>query len=215
MLERYIKRLKEIYQIIKFEIKAYLISIVGLIKSRILLSREKINKLEIGVGKSEKKEGFITSDLRMATDFPYDLRLGLPFPNESLDLIYSEHVLEHFSYSDLMFLLKDCYRVLKPNGVFSLAVPNPTIYLIAYLHPEEFEVEKYCSYDWGLDYHSNIDYVNYMFYMDGQHRYMFEEDSILKILSKIGFKDVSSRDFDPKLDREDRKYQSLYAKGVK
>ncbi|MDJ1184822.1 class I SAM-dependent methyltransferase [Roseofilum casamattae] len=215
MGKRSIERLAEIYRTIKFETKAYLISAIGRIKSSLLLKPTNINKLEIGVGNSAKKQGFITSDLSLSTDFPHDLRLGLPFPDQSIDFIYSEHVLEHFSYNDLLFLLEDCHRVLKPNGMFSMVVPDPTIYLKAYFHSDPLEVKKYCSYDWGLDYSSKMDYVNYIFYMDGQHRYMFDRESIVQILSKVGFQDASSREFDPQLDREDRKYQSLYARATK
>jgi predicted SAM-dependent methyltransferase len=176
-----------------------------------------LNKLEIGIGNSRKKNGFISSDLSFKTDFPYDLRLGLPFPNESIDLIYSEHVLEHFSYDDLIFLLKDCYRVLKPKGIFSLAIPNAKLYIDAYFNSEKFHFqEKYCRYkEFKLSYRSRLDYVNYIFYMDGHHRYMFDEESILIILTDIGFNNVRLRDFEPNLDKEERKYQSIYAEGIK
>lgn len=200
---------------IKFETLSYLYSLIGLIKTKLIFKRNKVNSLEIGLGESKKKKGFITSDLNLKTDFPYDLRLGLPFPNESIDLVYSEHVLEHFSYGDLISLLKDCYRVLKPNGVFSLVVPNARKYIEGYFHPEIMDVEKDCVYQFGLSYKSKIDYVNYIFYMDGQHRYMFDEENILTILSEIGFKDVKLRNFDPALDKEERKHNSLYAEGIK
>ena len=193
MRNKYIKKLISNIYNFKFEIAAYLLSLIGLAKTKIFFDKNKTNRLEIGSGLTAKKDGFATSDLSFKVDYPYDLRLGLPFPNESVDLIYSEHVLEHFSHEDLIFLLKDCCRVLKPSGTFSVAVPNTKIYLDAYLNPNEFDYTKYCSYDFGLSYKSKIDYVNYIFYMGGEHRYMFDEDNILLILKDVGFKYVKLR----------------------
>lgn len=215
MISRHIKRLKEIYRSVKFEITSYLISLVGLMKAKLAFDKKKVNKLEIGLGNSRKKEGFITSDLNLKTDYPYDLRMGLPFGKDSIDMIYSEHVLEHFSYKDLIFLLKDCYRVMKPNGVFSVAIPNAKIYLNAYANSEPFDQKKYCSYQFGLSYKNKIDYVNYIFYMDGEHRHMFDEESVVTILSEVGFNNVKLRDFDSQIDQEERRYQSIYAEGRK
>ena len=215
MRSRYPGRLRESCALVRAEARTHLCSLVGLVKARLFFDKRRVNRLEIGPGGVKTKEGFITSDLSFRTDFPYDLRLGLPFPDESLDLIYSEHVLEHFRYPDLVALLRDCYRTLKPNGVFSLAVPNARIYLEAYSHPETFDARTYCTYDTGLSLRTPIDYVNYMSYMGGEHRHMFDEESILALLGQIGLREVRLRPFDPALDQPERRYESLYAQGVK
>ena len=46
------------------------------------------------------------------------------FTDESVDLIYASHVLEHFSRTQYIAVLAEWYRVLKPHGVLRLAVPN-------------------------------------------------------------------------------------------
>lgn len=212
---RFLKRLKEICSIFIFELFSYLYSIIGLIKTRFVFRKDNINKLEIGAGKSPKKSGFITSDLSLKTDFPFDLRMGLPFPDESIDLIYAEHVIEHFNFKDLIILLNDCYRVLKNRGILSLAVPNIRIWVDAYYKDEELNLKKYCGYIFGLTYKSKIDYLNYIFYMDGQHRHMFDEDSMLVILRDVGFKDAHIRDFNADLDQEARRITSIYAEAIK
>lgn len=218
MIDRHLNRIKGIYRTIQFEISSYFFSLIGLLKSKLLFDKNQTNQLEIGLGTSEKKEGFITSDINLATDFPYDLRIGLPFPDASIDFIYSEHVLEHFSYNDLILLLQDCYRVIKENGIFRLVVPNAAIYLNAYSQKEKIDDDfqkKYCRYEFGLSYKSPIDYVNYIFYMNGEHRHMFDPDSILVILSDIGFKNVHLDDFSPEIDKQDRKDNSIYVEATK
>lgn len=211
----YIKRFIEAYLLIKFELSSIFKSFIGLIKSKITFNKSNLNKLEIGAGNLPKKEGFITVDLNLRSDYPYDLRIGLPFPDSSIDFIYSEHVLEHFNYKDLLNLLEECYRVLKNNGIFSAAIPTPRIYLEAYFNPEGFDYKKYCDYDFGLSFKNKIDYVNYIFYMGGHHHYMFDEENIVSILKDIGFTNVKLRHFDQRLDQEARRSTSIYVEASK
>ena len=60
-----------------------------------------------------------------------------------------------------------------------------------------------------------IDAINYVAYMDGEHKYMFDQENLLHILQIAGFTDVAARSMDPSIDRPERDYESLYAQGVK
>lgn len=63
-------------------------------------------------------------------DVVADIEDGLPFlPDNSVDELFSRHVLEHIENLDL--LIKEVYRVLKPKGVHRVIVPhfsNPHFY---------------------------------------------------------------------------------------
>ena len=48
------------------------------------------------------------------------------FCDNSVDLIYSSHVLSYFDRLEIIPVLKEWYRILKPNGVLRIAVPNFT-----------------------------------------------------------------------------------------
>ena len=48
----------------------------------------------------------------------------LPVPNETFDMVYSSHTLEHFAYNSLPVVLKEWTRILKVGGVLELIVPN-------------------------------------------------------------------------------------------
>jgi predicted SAM-dependent methyltransferase len=54
----------------------------------------------------------------------HNLLNGIPFPDNSFDLIYHSHVLEHFSKQDGFFLMQECFRVLKKGGIIRVAVPD-------------------------------------------------------------------------------------------
>ncbi len=179
----------------------------------LLYSGEQI-KLEFGAG-NRKMKGWTTIDMNYSCDIFLDLRSPIPFPDNSVDQIYSSHLLEHFDYSDLVKFLAECYRILKKSGSFKVAVPNAKIFLDAYLNQEELDVDYYFRYKPAFNNNSKIDYVNYIAYMDGEHRYMFDEENLSIILANAGFSNVRLREFDPSLDIEQRDQFSIYAGGIK
>ena len=48
---------------------------------------------------------------------------SLPFKDNTVDLIYSSHLLEHLSIDSVVELLNECYRVLKRVGMMRLNQP--------------------------------------------------------------------------------------------
>ena len=181
---------------------------------KIIRSPEKIF-LELGGGDRKGNNNWITLDLTRNCDLYWDLRKGIPFPNESIHKIYSSHLFEHLSFEEGQILMDECMRVLIPDGSFSICVPNAKIYIEAYHKGESLDPDKFIQYKSAFKNMSMIDYVNYVAYMDGQHKYMFDEENIISILEKKGFRNVSLRNFDSNLDREERKFESIYAKAEK
>lgn len=66
-------------------------------------------------------------------DLRWDLRRRLPFPDRSVDEIFSEHLFEHIPYPGVMDLLRECYRLLQPGGVCRIGVPDFERYARSYL----------------------------------------------------------------------------------
>lgn len=54
----------------------------------------------------------------------HDLRVGLPFGTGVVDCISISHALEHFTYPDALKLLRECRRVIRPDGALRIAVPD-------------------------------------------------------------------------------------------
>lgn len=52
-----------------------------------------------------------------------DIR-DLPYQNNSITAIYSSHTLEHLYLTDAQQVLRECHRLLAPNGVLRLALPD-------------------------------------------------------------------------------------------
>jgi ubiquinone/menaquinone biosynthesis C-methylase UbiE len=179
---------------------------------KILLNDEV--KLNLGSGPSKGENGWTNVDL-LGADINHDLRKGVPLPDNSVDMVYSSHVFEHIPYRDLLEVISEIRRVLKPGGTLLVCVPNAGLYLRAY-----FKNEMFVSYDEmfvpaAVNTESGIDQVNYIAYLNGDHTFMFDEQNIINILKKCKFTDVDFRTFDPLIDRVERDFESMYIKASK
>jgi predicted SAM-dependent methyltransferase len=184
--------------------------------ARALVERGRPVKLELGSWKRPGRVDWTFSDIGGSGDIQLDLTQPIPFPDNSIECIYSSHLLEHFSYPHPMLdLLQECRRILKPGGEFSIAVPNARIFLDAYHSADTFLVSKFCSHDIGLEYKTKIDYVNFIAYLGGEHKHLFDSENLPAILSEAGFRDARIRPFDESLDLEVRRHESIYASGHK
>ncbi|HAC64737.1 MAG TPA: hypothetical protein DCF68_14675 [Cyanothece sp. UBA12306] len=59
-------------------------------------------------------------------DISFDLssNTSLPIEDDSTELIYSSHTLEHINNESAFNILKEAYRILKKGGAIRIAVPN-------------------------------------------------------------------------------------------
>jgi predicted SAM-dependent methyltransferase len=84
----------------------------------------------------------------------HNLMLGIPFPDQSFDVVYHSHVLEHFPKSKADFFISECYRVLKNKGTLRVAIPDleqvVKTYLIALDKASLDASEWRDNYDWIL-----------------------------------------------------------------
>jgi predicted SAM-dependent methyltransferase len=54
----------------------------------------------------------------------HDLSKGIPFPNNSVDVVYHSHVLEHLDRDVARTFLVEIHRVLRPGGIVRVVVPD-------------------------------------------------------------------------------------------
>lgn len=105
------------------------------------LNKREVVIIELGCGQRKTIPTAIGIDLLDMPDVDIisDLNEGLPFfENESVDIIYSSHFLEHLNNFPL--LMNEAYRVLKPGGKMLGIVPhfsNPFFYS-DYTHRQNF-----------------------------------------------------------------------------
>ena len=81
-----------------------------------------------------------------------DLVQGIHFPSNTFDVVYHSHLLEHFPRKLSCFFIGECYRVLKPNGILRVVVPDleqiARTYLVALDKADHGLSEWAMTYEW-------------------------------------------------------------------
>jgi predicted SAM-dependent methyltransferase len=170
--------------------------------------------LELGSGAKKGQNGWITIDLTGA-DIAHDLRKGIPFASDSVDRIYTSHMLEHIPFKELLVFLDECYRVLKKDGELSVCVPDAGRYISAYAERRYFRQSNKGYQPAVPDTGSLLDQINYIAYMNQLHKYMFDEENLVNTLKRAPFASVELRNFDKCLDLKCRDFESIYAVAIK
>lgn len=80
----------------------------------------------------------------------HDISLGVPFPDASFDVVYHSHLLEHFPKATAEPFLRECCRVLRPQGVLRVVVPN--LEQIARTYFTALEQASCGSHEWEANY---------------------------------------------------------------
>lgn len=99
----------------------------GIIYKTFRAPRKGVVKVHFGPGQKKYIDGWINLDANLLTakcDVWVDLHNPLPFPDQTVDVFYSHHMIEHLSDSRLPFHFKEMYRCLKPGGCIRIAGPN-------------------------------------------------------------------------------------------
>lgn len=172
--------------------------------------------LDLGCG-SFKRPGFVGVDLSPRADIQWDIRWGLPFEDNSVTEIRSDHFFEHLQLSDLVDVLRECRRVLVPGGVLDFTVPHFDPYLEAYLHKDfDYLKEKIYDIPQGQEALCStcFDRIAWLLYRSGEHKSLFDKESIVAKVKLAGFENVTTREFDPAKDTNPR-FSCVYVVAIK
>lgn len=167
----------------------------------VLLRKRKINryfsdnvvrKLHLGSNKTFL-EGWLCSDIcpQHTNSIFLDVSKPFPFPDQSFDYIYSEHLIEHLSQTDGLFMLRECFRVLKKEGTIRIATPDLNTILNLYSKQKENFGKDYIK--WSIDTftqkltgYNPVTVINTLFRNWG-HVYLYDYTALSETLKGIGF----------------------------
>jgi len=176
-------------------------------------------KLNLGCF-NKKLPGFINIDIRedVNPDVVDDIFTLSKFKDNSVDLIYCSHALEHLDYIQTSKALDNWNRVLKLNGILRLSVPDLEAVFAHYF------------------YHKNLDIIMHMLYGSQRHEFDYHKNGwdfnrLKRDLEKHGFNNVRlwdwrkesphcycddySQAYWPHMDKQNGKLMSLNIEAVK
>ncbi|MDH6100737.1 methyltransferase domain-containing protein [Anabaenopsis sp. FSS-46] len=153
-------------------------------------------KLNIGCGKVAFP-GWINIDIANIPDLVdiiWDASQGFPFiKDNSCNLIYNEHFLEHLDILEASKFLSESFRILKTGGIVRIAMPSL-----------ENIVHKYSSEEWRdqawlqLDEYQQIktrgEMINIAFRWWG-HRWLYDREELSRRLNEAGFVHIKYFDY--------------------
>jgi predicted SAM-dependent methyltransferase len=107
--------------------------------------------LNLGCGKVYHTE-WINIDLSSDNEniIPHNILKGIPFLDNNIDVVYHSHLLEHLTKIDAEGFLKECFRVLRPQGIIRIAVPDLETIAREYLRNLDRAINKepFAEYDY-------------------------------------------------------------------
>jgi len=143
-------------------------------------------KLHLGCG-GHPLEGWINVDLLFegAVDLRADAA-ALPFVSGSAAFIHSEDLLEHLDPEAGHAFLAECFRVLRPGGVCRLLTPDLNALVESVYRTPNPRHLRWCAAQ--LDASSPCEALNMHLRMNGDHRFVYDEDHLHRLLERIGFR---------------------------
>jgi predicted SAM-dependent methyltransferase len=159
----------------------------------------------------------------------YDCRKDLPFSENAVRCIFTEHFLEHIDYlEEAPLFLADCHRVLQPGGVIRIIVPDAEKYIRAYCAngwEQLAEVRPlrsdHSDVHFGSRFNTKMEVLNAVFRQYFEHKYAYDFPTLELSLKRAGFADIQRQTFgksvlrDLCIDNPDRISESLYVEAVK
>jgi predicted SAM-dependent methyltransferase len=161
-----------------------------------------MKKLHLGCGRN-LLSGWINTDnhnlsqkhqnfLRTHT-IHLDITEHFELESNSIDYVFSEHVIEHITYRDAVNMLTESYRVLKPGGKIRISTPDLNFLIEMYVKPRTELIDSYIQYSinqYSLPGPYDTFVIN-NFVRDWGHEFIYDKKTLTHAVESIGFTNVT------------------------
>jgi predicted SAM-dependent methyltransferase len=159
------------------------------------LAGASVPRLEIGAGNTVV-EGWLGTDLRPRhrAVLQMDATKRFPFPDDSLDYIHAEHLIEHITWQQGQKALAECRRVLKPGGVVRLATPDLASLVAIYRGDAGPEGDHYLAWAYRA-FLRKAPHVHPVFLLNHNmrawgHTFLYDAEVLRMAMEDAGFVDL-------------------------
>ncbi|MFH8390224.1 class I SAM-dependent methyltransferase [Streptomyces sp. NPDC018036] len=177
-------------------------------------------KVQIGGG-AHRIDGFFNIDAVPPADLLWDIREGIPLHDASVQLMFSEHFLEHIDYPrSVKHYAREAHRVLADGGQLVTGVPDAAFLLKHYPANPELATEMverwYSKRNCLGDINTFLDLINYTFRDQDDtpnytpHLWAYDEKKLIQLFTEAGFRTVEPWDFDATMANPKRQWGSVY-----
>jgi predicted SAM-dependent methyltransferase len=154
-----------------------------------------VKKLQLGTSNNVLTEWLNTDIVLNHAPVVYlDTTKRFPFSDNTFDYIMAEHMIEHIEYPGAQFMLRECFRVLKPGGRVRFATPDLQV-LIA-LHTRDKTGAQLNYIDWlvkrlmpEVEQYKDVFVINNAFRAWG-HSFLYDEATLRHALHSAGFGEI-------------------------
>jgi predicted SAM-dependent methyltransferase len=125
-----------------------------------------------------------------------DASKPLPLEDMSFDYVFSEHQIEHIPWTDALTMIRECFRILRPQGRIRIATPDLAAILGLYGGPLD-ELERHYV-DWVMARHwSDVRSGNPRCYVVNKtlnahgHQFIYDYETLSAMLTDAGFVELA------------------------
>lgn len=117
----------------------------------------------------------------------HDARSKFPYPDNSVDYIFSEHFIEHLTAEEALIYFKECYRMLKKGGVVRTSTFDFDNLITECRTAETWNSYKYKLYDGQFANYDRMQFLNFAIYEGGAHKCMYNIAELVRALQQSNF----------------------------
>ena len=150
-------------------------------------AEEKKVKLHCGCGGIYIK-GWINVDLDSTiADLKHDISKRFPYEDNSVDFMFSEHCIEHLTEQQGISFFKECYRLLKPEGVVRISTFDVDDVIKAMNTNSDWKAYR-DSYGSQFSYiETRAQFLNGVTFYNWGHQWLYNKEELKRLMSKAGF----------------------------
>jgi predicted SAM-dependent methyltransferase len=155
-----------------------------------------VRKLQLGTS-NNVLEGWLNTDIvpNHRSVVYLNATRRFPFKSNTFDYIMAEHMIEHIEYPAAQFMLRECYRVLRPEGRVRFATPDLGVLLA--LRSNQKTQAQVDYIDWaaarfmpGIQDNKEVFVINNFFRSWG-HSFLYDQATLHQVLCASGFREIS------------------------
>lgn len=151
------------------------------------LKKQKEICLEVGCGTSPK-HGFIHCDVRRLPNVDIVCSAWqIPFPNNTVDKIYSRHMIEHLSKEEAIETLTHWFQILKIGGIIDINTPDLEKTIEQFKLPGE---SPFLQRKISNELHALNSLFGWQTNPFDLHKWGYSYKTLSKLLQDIGFKNI-------------------------